>query len=85
MVKISICKMQNFHSAFCIFMGQEAISMEITLRLDPDLFLFYARIAATAGVPLPQVLSDALFRLAGELSLEALKRSRQNDPTPPGE
>ena len=46
--------------------------MEIKLELEPSVVLFYARIAATAGVPLEQVLRDALFKLAGELSLEAL-------------
>ena len=49
--------------------------MEITLTLEPELALFYTRIAATCGVPLPQVLTDALFRLAGELSFEALTGS----------
>ena len=33
----------------------------------------FHRIAATAGLPLEQVLSDALFKLAGELSLQALE------------
>ena len=46
---------------------------EITLHLDPAVVLFYTRIAAAAGRSLEQVLSDALFKLAGELSLEALK------------
>ena len=45
----------------------------ITLLLDPTLVLFYTRIAAAVGRPLEQVLSDALFKLAGELSLESLK------------
>lgn len=49
---------------------------EITLRLDPAVILFYSRVAGMSGVSLEQVLSDALFKLAGELSLEAL-RSRQ--------
>lgn len=35
--------------------------------------LFYTRLAAAMGLPLEQVLTDALFRLAGELSLEALR------------
>ena len=48
---------------------------EITLRLDPAVILFYSRIAAAVGKPLEQVLSDALFKLAGELSLEALKQT----------
>ena len=46
---------------------------QVTLLLEPNVVLFYARIAATAGLPLEQVLSDALFKLAGELSLEALQ------------
>ena len=46
---------------------------EITLRLDSAVTHFYARIAKNTGLPLEQVLSDALFKLAGELSLQALK------------
>ena len=48
---------------------------EITLRLEPAVVLFYTRIAAASGLSLEQVLSDALFKLAGELSLEALKHA----------
>ncbi len=44
----------------------------ITLTLEPEVALFYTRIAANTGQSLEQVLSDALFKLAGELSLEAL-------------
>ena len=47
---------------------------EIKLYLEPAVVLFYTRIAKAAGVPLEQVLSDALFKLAGELSLEALQK-----------
>ena len=47
---------------------------EVTLQLDPAVVLFYAKIAAAAGKSLQQVLSDALFKLAGELSLEALRQ-----------
>ncbi len=48
---------------------------QVTLSLEPCLVLFYQRIALSAGLPLEQVLHDALFKLAGELSLEALKSS----------
>ena len=48
--------------------------MPITLSLDPAIVRFYTRIADAAGLPLEQVLADALFKLAGELSLEALKK-----------
>lgn len=46
--------------------------MEITLQLEPAVALFYSRVAEAADLPLERVLSDALFKLAGELSLEAL-------------
>ena len=45
---------------------------QVTLLLEPAVALFYTRIAEHAQKPLEQVLSDALFKLAGELSLEAL-------------
>ena len=48
---------------------------EIKLYLDPAVIQFYGRIAASVGVPLEQVLADALFKLAGELSLEALRHT----------
>ena len=46
---------------------------QVTLLLEPAVALFYTQIAKSAGVPLEQVLADALFKLAGELSLEALQ------------
>ena len=53
--------------------------MQVKVSLEPALVLFYTRIAAAAGKTLEQVLSDALFKLAGELSLEALKSSAATD------
>lgn len=47
----------------------------IILSLDSDVVRFYEHIAKATGLPLEQVLSDALFKLAGELSLEALRTS----------
>ena len=46
---------------------------QVTLTLEPAVALFYTRIALSSGRTVEQVLSDALFRLAGELSLEALQ------------
>ena len=40
--------------------------------LEKATYDFYSKIAQTAGVSLQQVLSDALFRLAGELAMEAI-------------
>ena len=47
--------------------------MQVTISLEPSVALFYTRIAALTGRTLEQVLCDALFKLAGELSLEAIK------------
>ena len=49
--------------------------VEVTLQLEPALVLFYTRIALSAGVSPERVMQDALFKLAGELSLEALKEN----------
>jgi len=49
--------------------------VQVTLLLEPSLVRFYTNVAISAGVPLEQVLGDALFKLAGELSLEALHQS----------
>ena len=54
--------------------------MRIELELEPEVALFYTRIARSQGLTLEQVLRDALFKLAGELSLEALERGRHNCP-----
>ena len=45
-----------------------------TIELDTATAEFYARVAVAAEMDIEQVLSDALFKLAGELSLEALKK-----------
>ena len=49
---------------------------QVTLLLEPAVALFYTRVALAAGVSLEQVLTDALFKLAGELSLEALQERK---------
>lgn len=45
----------------------------VVLPLDDATLQFYQNIANTAKLPVESVLADALFKLAGELSLEALK------------
>ena len=46
--------------------------VRVTLSIEPSVALFYSRIANSAGYSLEQILADALFKLAGELSLEAI-------------
>ena len=45
----------------------------VRIALEPSVLHFYSRLAEAVGLPLEQVLGDALFKLAGELSLEALR------------
>ena len=45
-----------------------------TIVLDPTAAAFYEHVAVWTGRSMEQVLADALFKLAGELSLEALHR-----------
>jgi len=52
--------------------------ISVTLELPPEVALFYTRVACTTGKPLEQVICDALFRLAGELSLEALQNRQKS-------
>ncbi len=44
----------------------------VSVQLDASTARFYRRIASSVDLPLEQVLSDALFKLAGELALESL-------------
>ena len=46
----------------------------VNVFLEPAVLSFYRRLAEAVGLPLEQVISDALFKLAGELSLEALRQ-----------
>ena len=45
----------------------------VTILLETAVVSFYQHLADAVQIPLEQVLSDALFKLAGELSLEALQ------------
>ncbi len=49
---------------------------EFLIALDPATAQFYDRIAHAAQRTTEEVLQDALFKLAGELSLEALARRK---------
>lgn len=51
--------------------------VQITITLDNTTAAFYQHVSGLAGLPLETVLSDALFKLAGELSLEAMKRKEK--------
>ena len=47
---------------------------KVTINLDDAVYQFYQKVGNSAQRPVEQVISDALFKLAGELSLEALHK-----------
>jgi len=47
---------------------------DFLIHLDPATASFYDHVARTADLTTEQVLQDALFKLAGELSLNALSK-----------
>ena len=49
---------------------------EYKIRLSAETAAFYEKVAKQAGRSIEQVLSDAHFKLAGELALEALHKKR---------
>ena len=50
---------------------------QVTLLLEPAVALFYTQVANATGLPLETVLTDSLFKLAAELSLEALRTGKR--------
>jgi len=47
------------------------------IQLSDETAVFYEKIARQAGRSAEQVLSDALFKLAGELALEAIRKKKE--------
>jgi hypothetical protein len=50
------------------------------IKLSSETSFFYTEIAKNVGLPVEHVMADALFKLAGELSLNALHSKKiKND------
>jgi len=50
---------------------------KVELMIDEILYPFYERIGKNVGKTAEQVMSDALFKLAGELSYEAIAKTKK--------
>ena len=50
--------------------------MKVTIEIETLLYDFYRKIGANVGKPPEQVMADALFRVAGEMSLEAITKQK---------
>lgn len=51
---------------------------EITIHIPDYLYMFYRKIGQQTNLPVEQVISDTLFKLAGELSLNALHKKEKS-------
>ena len=51
-----------------------------TIVLSNETASFYSRIAKVANLPVEKVLSDSLFKFAGELAVEALTMKTTKEP-----
>ena len=51
---------------------------KVTVQVEDYLYDFYRKVGQQAGgIAVEKVMADALFKLAGELSLEALARTER--------
>lgn len=58
--------------------GSLIIMKKITIAVPDFLAGFYEQVGQQAGgIPVEQVMADALFKLAGELSLNAIDKQKQ--------
>ena len=53
----------------------------VTIRMEDFLYDFYEKVRRQANLPPEQVMADALFKLAGELSLRCTTRKRKRNKT----
>ena len=60
------------------FSREDSAMTQVYLFLDDATLSFYKSLSQWSGLPLEQVLHDALFKLAGELSLQALKSAEDS-------
>ena len=62
-------RMRLYRTAYA-YLGGEAAALD---AVDEAVYEFYQKVGRTAGgLPPEKVMADALFKLAGELSLQAL-------------
>ena len=49
----------------------------VKIEVNDLIYAFYRKVGQQAGVPVERVMSDALFKLAGELSVEFGKKKKK--------
>ena len=52
----------------------------VKIKVDETVYQFYQKVGQQAGVCVEQVMSDALFKFAGELSLSVIQKKEGRFP-----
>ena len=55
-------------------------TVKVELEVDDLVYEFYQKVGQQAGLPVERVMYDALFKLAGELSMNALQEKEGQRP-----
>ena len=55
-------------------------TVKVELEVDGLVYDFYQKVGQQAGLPVERVMYDALFKLAGELSMNALREKEGQRP-----
>ena len=55
-------------------------TVKIEIEVDELIYEFYKKVGQQAGLPVERVMYDALFKLAGELSMNALREKEEQRP-----
>ena len=50
----------------------------ITITIEDSVYNFYRKVGENVGIAPDKVMADALFKLAGELSLNAIHKKNQS-------
>ena len=55
-------------------------TVKVEVEVDELVYEFYQKMGQQDGLPVERVMYDALFRMAGELSLNAAKKKEERRP-----
>ena len=53
-------------------------TVTVEIEVDELVYEFYQKMGQQAGLPVERVMYDALFKLAGELSADAIQKREEN-------
>ena len=71
-----VVKSRDTMGPILVHIAGDGMMKQVTIAVEDNLYEFYRKVGQSAGgLSTEQVMSDALLKLAGELSLDALGKS----------